>query len=127
MRPLTPSPMLDFVDGPLVDDTAALTAWLAAHDDDARQLKLPVSMDNVVIGLANFAVGTISIRVSDSALGVSLADHVRTKCKGLARCRLWLEGYWSAQTLSLRRVGERVDDDGEIRVAIEADAGESRD
>jgi hypothetical protein len=121
MRPLTPYPVLEFVDGPAVDDTPSLAGWLDAHDNDERQLRLPVSMDKLGIGVANFEVGGIAIHVSDSALGVALADHVRTKCTGQARCRLWLEGYWSANTLHLRRVGEPVGDDF-VRVAIEADS-----
>jgi hypothetical protein len=118
-RPLTPHPVLEFVDGPAVDDTPSLAAWLDAHDGDSRQLRLPVSMGNRVAGATSFEVGSIAIRVSDSALGVALADHVRTKCASQARCRLWLEGYWSANTLHLRRVGELVGD-GSVRVAIEA-------
>jgi hypothetical protein len=116
MHPLTPYPVLVFVDGPAVTDTPSLVAWLATHDGGTRQLALPVS-----IGVASFEVGGIPIHVSDSALGVSLADHVRTKCKGQARCRLWLEGYWSANTLHLRRVGELVDDDEVAWVAVEAE------
>jgi hypothetical protein len=119
-RPLTPSPVLEFVDGPTVDDTPSLAAWLDAHDNHEHQLKLPVSMDNLGIGVANFEVGEIAIHVSDSALGVALVDHVRTKSMGQARCRLWLEGYWSANTLHLRRVGELVGD-GSVCVAIEVD------
>lgn len=38
MRPLAPHPVLEFVDGPAVDDTPSLTAWLDAHDGDGRQL-----------------------------------------------------------------------------------------
>lgn len=118
-RPLTPYPVLEFVDGPAVDDTPSLAAWLAAHDGDPRQLKLPVSMEHGGTRLANFEVGGIEIHVSDSALGVSLADHVRRKCTGQPRCRLWLQGCWSANTLHLRRVGDPVGD-GCPCVAIEA-------
>jgi hypothetical protein len=127
MHPLTPYPAHVYVDGPAVADTPSLVAWLATHDGDTRQLKLPVSMDNfhgrednLGIGVMSFEVGGIPIHVSDGALGVSLADHVRTKCKGRASCRLWLEGYWSANTLHLRRVGELVSDEAAC-VAVEAE------
>jgi hypothetical protein len=146
MHPLTPYPARVYVDGPELADKPSLVAWLATHDGDARQLKLPVDMDNqpmereasphggrrpstggfqgrednLGIGVTSFEVGGIPIQVSDSALGVSLADHVRTKCKGRASCRLWLEGYWSANTLHLRRVGELVGDEAAC-VAVEAE------
>lgn len=119
-RPLTPHPVLELVDGPAVADTPSLTTWLTAHDGDARQLVLPVSMDNLGTGVANFEVGGIEIHVSDSALGIALADHVRTKCPGQTRCRLWLQGFWAANTLHLRRVGEPVGDEA-VCVSIEAD------
>ena len=126
MRPLTPYPQLDFVNGPAVADTPALSAWLSEHDGDRRLLALPVSMDNLGIEVTNFAVGSISIAVSDSALGVSLADHVRAKSEPNTRCRLWLQGFWSEGTLHLRRVGDPVD--GEVvRAAIEADQDTNRD
>jgi hypothetical protein len=123
MRPLTPYPELDFVDGPPVGDDDALANWLAAHDGDRRQLRLPVSMDNLGIAVANFVVGHIAIHVDDTALGVSLADRVRAKSEGQARLQLWLEGYWSAGTLHLRRVGDRVGEET-VRAAIEADKPE---
>jgi hypothetical protein len=121
MRPLTPYPVIEFVDGPAVDDTPSLSAWLAAHDNDERQLRLPVRMDNRCTRVENFEVGEIAIHVSDSALGVALVDHVRLECSGHARCRLWLEGYWAANTLHLRRVGEPVNDEA-VCVGIEADS-----
>jgi hypothetical protein len=125
MHPLTPYPARVYVDGPELADKPSLVAWLAIHDGDTRQLKLPVSMDKLGIGVTSFEVGGIPIQVSDSALGVSLADHVRTKCKGRASCRLWLEGYWSANTLHLRRVGELVGDEVAC-VAIEAEHREGQ-
>jgi hypothetical protein len=125
MRPLTPYPVLDYIDGPHASDTPSLAAWLAAHDGDTHLIKLPVSMDKLGVGVGNFRVGTIAIEVSDSALGVSLADRVRSKCQGLATCRLWLEGYWSANELSLRNVGERIGE-AQVCVAIEADKREGR-
>jgi hypothetical protein len=125
MHPLTPYPARVYVDGPELADKPSVVAWLATHDGDTRQLKLPVSIDNLGIGVTSFEVGGIPIHVSDGALGVSLADHVRTKCKGQASCRLWLEGYWSANTLHLRRVGELVGDEAAC-VAVEAEHRESQ-
>lgn len=122
MRPLTPSPELEFVDGPVIADADALREWLAAHDGDLRQLRLPVSMDNGV-GVSNFAVGSVAIDVDDTALGISLADRARSRCGTQARCRLWLEGYWSGSCLSLRRVGDPVSDE-DLHAAIEVEKSE---
>jgi hypothetical protein len=124
MRPLTPPPELEFVDGPAIDDTDALREWLAAHDGERRQLRLPVSMDNG-LGVSNFAVGSVAIDVDDTALGISLADRARSRCGAQARCRLWLEGYWSGGCLSLRRVGDPVGE-GNSHAAIEAEKSEGQ-
>lgn len=124
MRPLTPPPEYEFVDGPSVEDTEALCAWLQTHDGDRRQLRLPVSMEDLGVAVENFLVGCVAIDVDDTALGVSLADRVHAKSEGQTRCKLWLEGYWSSGTLHLRRVGERVDDEA-VHAKIQADEPEA--
>lgn len=99
---------LVFVDGPSAADTPALGSWLRSHEGTARQLRLPVRLPNAVGGQREGRVGTIVIAVSDTALGVSLADRVRSACRDATECQVWLEGYWSGTELELRRVGPEV-------------------
>lgn len=101
-----------FVDGPLVAETPTLLVWLRAQQDTRRQLRLPVTLAMAQGGGSprEGQVGNVGIALSDSALGVSLADRVRSACGAAAKkkCTLWLEGYWNGTRLDLRKVGPRV-------------------
>jgi hypothetical protein len=107
-RNLTPTPLLDFIDGPSATDEPALRAWLKARESDKHELRLPVAMENSGTGLRNFKVGAVAIEVDDTALGISLHDRVRALCGDAERCSAWLEGYWAQGRLSLRKAGARV-------------------
>lgn len=104
---LRPHVDVPFTRGPDLEPSAALTAWLGAQG--RRLVRIPVEI--LVEGpgrTRNARLGTLALALEDSALGISLADHVRRTCPDAATCRAWLEGYWDPSTpdvptLQLRR------------------------
>ncbi len=111
---------LRFVDGPAVAEESSLRSWLRTHEGAARQLRLPVRLPGAGGGQQEGRVGSVVIGVSDAALGVALADRVRTACGENAGCQLWLEGYWSGTQLDLRKVGPVVSEPSP-RAGVQAD------
>jgi hypothetical protein len=95
-----------YVRGPAVANSAELVAWLATQ---ARRVRLPVVIDPR--SPTHGYVGPLAIELDDTALGISLADRVRSL--GGDRCALWLEGRWtraqgSRYVLAIVHVGERI-------------------
>lgn len=91
-----------FTRGPAIAPAAELVAWLDAQRTDVgqRRVKLPVwltvsgtSIKAARIGAAD-APDAVALKLKDSALGISLADHARRACRGGGACGLWLEGKW---------------------------------
>lgn len=96
-----------YVRGPAVSDSAELVAWLATQ---VRRVRLPVVIEQR--SPTHGYVGPLAIELDDTALGISLADRLRTL--GGDRCALWLEGRWtraqgSRYVLAIVHVGERIE------------------
>lgn len=90
-----------FVFGAALVPAADLRAWLEAQRD-GRRLRLPVVLVRGPIGFllsaARLGAGpdALTIRCSDSALGVGLDDRARHAAGDAPSCALWLEGFWRA-------------------------------
>lgn len=112
-----------FVPGPEAVPGPALTAWLDAHPD--ALVKLPFTVWRGPLGeVTHAAIGAqrtppaASVKLSDTALGVSLADRLRSLCGERARCLVSLSGLWEPGALSLRGIPERLEGEGPWRAAI---------
>jgi hypothetical protein len=103
------SPTLAFVHGPSTASAGGLRKWLEHQHDTVR---LPVLVTKGASG--QILTGTkelFPLSLDDSALGVSLADRVRTACpdadqspRATDQCALWLEGTWRNAGLFVTRV-----------------------
>ena len=105
--PMTPSPVLTFVEGPALTD-AALPEWLAEQQARRTTLRLPVVVDfggPYRLGIQQAWLGSdtsdagaagMLLRLDDTAMSVSLMDHLRTACPEGARCAVWVEARWGA-------------------------------
>ena len=91
--PMTPAAAIEFEDGPLVADTAALREWLEAGGD--RLVLVPVRVQVDALGITAAHLGELPVRLDDSALGVALLDRVRQACPA-ASCTVLLEARWGA-------------------------------
>ncbi len=89
---LQPSPKRAFVRGPTLAPAETLVARLAAHT--GRLLRMPVVVERTPLGARGGTLGGVRVLLEDSALGISLADRVRTACPGEGPCTVWLEGRW---------------------------------
>lgn len=86
-----------FVAGEKAEAGPSLDAWLAAHKAD--EVKLPFTIWRGALGDVEIAaIGVVatppaeSLRLSDSALGVSLHDRLQQACGAEPRCVVWLSG-----------------------------------
>jgi hypothetical protein len=96
-----------YVRGPAIADSSELVAWLATQQ---RRVRLPVVIDRRAS--TRGYVGSLEIELDDTALGISLADRLRSL--GGDRVALWLEGRWtrpqgSRYVLAIANVGERIE------------------
>ncbi len=102
-----PRPPARFAPGPALSPTDALLAWLKQQGGERRpRLRLPVvvTFSDGHLGVAQAFVGTsidepsvgrVHLHLDDSAMGVSLIDHLRRACDPFSsRCAVWLEGMW---------------------------------
>jgi hypothetical protein len=62
---------------------------------------LPVVVQMSVLGVKSASVGTdaatsggLALKLDDGALGVGLADTLRSRCPGATSCAVWVEGQW---------------------------------
>lgn len=110
---LKPTPDWPVVHGPATDDADALARWLAAQQDfDGRPatVRLPL---HLALGPARASVKDahvvargadgLALRVSDAALGISLAERVRQAFPDADDGALWLEGQWRGDHLFVTR------------------------
>jgi hypothetical protein len=106
----TPYAPPTYVRGPAIANSSELVAWLATQ---ARRVRLPVVIDprSPMQGY----VGPVAVELDDTALGISLADRLRSIPPTFdgTRCALWLEGRWTrsqgSYVLAIVNVGERIE------------------
>jgi hypothetical protein len=112
----TPYVSPTYVRGPAVANSSELVAWLATQ---SRRVRLPVVIDPR--SPTQGYVGPVAIELDDTALGIPLADRLRSS--GGARCALWLEGRWTrsqgSYVLAIVNVGERIES---VEAATHAEA-----
>ena len=95
-----------FVAARAISGSESLVPWLRNQRDPAGKplrVRIPVllrltrpdsSVSDSWIGPEE---GRDPIRVTDSALGIPLAERVRQACPESRVCLLWLEGFWNDQ------------------------------
>lgn len=103
--PLTPSPVLSFVNGPALTD-GGLSAWLGEQQSRGSTLRLPVVVDfggpyrlgvaRAWLGSDTANPGATLLDLDDAAMSVSLLDHLRRSCPEGERCAIWVEARWGA-------------------------------
>lgn len=108
--PMQPYPDITYAKGPsTAEPKEALLKWLEAQidaDGSPKRVRMPVTIrfrDGAMRSIAGGTVGTLDIQLSDSNLGVSLADHVRRECAGKetgAACSMHLTGRWRTKARS---------------------------
>jgi hypothetical protein len=113
----TAPPTPEFVVAHSLAPKAELAAWLAQQPATAL-LRVPVELDVSVLGVRGAALGfaadRLEVKVNDSALGESLADHAMGWCPGQDRCAMWVWANWKDGGLRVTRAeaaipaGERV-------------------
>lgn len=111
---------------PLLSDPSAVRAWL--EGPGKRQVvRLPVVVHRGLFGIEDaFLAGVpadqaLRLYLDDTALGIPLAEHVRTDCPLDQSCTVWIEAVWGPTVagsplipeghhiVSVRRYGGRVD------------------
>lgn len=94
--------------GPKLNQKDLLEAWLAEAQDAV--LRLPLTIERGAYGQRTGAkLGEREVLIDDAALGLSLADRLRTTCRDQNPCRVWVEGRWrdgTIQVLHFARVVE---------------------
>jgi hypothetical protein len=96
------SPRPEFVVAQPLTPRAALFAWLG-HQPATALLRVPVELDVSVLGVRGAALGFADdrpqVKINDSALGESLADHAQMWCAGQSSCAMWLWAHWTPDGL----------------------------
>ncbi len=124
MKPATP---VDFAEGVDLTPAATLLAWLEdSANAPPRKIRLPVVVRLSVLGVESATVGIaedksgLVLKLDDGALGVGLADTLRSRCPGAPTCAVWVEGQWGElvpmpafdddgpPTFSVMRIGKLV-------------------
>lgn len=94
---------LTFTRGPDIGAKRDLVAWLDSHRVEvgkARRIRLPVWLKMGVMGIDGARIGaadgpeTVTLTLSDAALGISLYDRANKACPNQDVCAMWLEGVW---------------------------------
>lgn len=105
--PMKPYPEISYERGPAASTPKeALLKWLDAQvgaDGEPKLVRMPVTIrfDDGGMGIAGGTVGELDLRLSDSQLGVALADHVRRECQDKkAMCSMHLAGRWRSKPRS---------------------------
>lgn len=93
-------PRRKFVRGPAVQPKTEFIAWLEGHILNAgrRHIRVPLVLKQGQVGFSlqgariGSAADAIEVYADDSALGIGLANHALTQCKGRKTCAFWVEG-----------------------------------
>ncbi len=118
----TPPAPIAFTRGPAIADAAVLKSWL---DQQKGKLRLPVAVELVPVrAVGNARIGSLELKLDDTALNVSLADRAYQQCpRDGGPCVLWLEGRWKGDgAFQVTRV-DRAVRDGESTGFAEVEAG----
>lgn len=137
LQPEQPQPPAGFALGPALQPAPALLSWL---ESSRRRLRLPVVIPagwadhggDAFIGLGHHtAPDAIHLRLSDTAMGIPLATHLREACPDPSRaCAVWLDGDWGATVplpgedglvFSVRQLHRPVTADDPAHVLVAAD------
>lgn len=107
--PMTPRTAGSFVDGPSLEPSTDLLAWLendVAKAAGRKRIRLPVVAvweDEYRLSFGAVFVGTsapapsdaIHLSLDDTPMGLGIIDTLADSCpEGDAACAVWLEGYW---------------------------------
>ena len=104
--PMKPYPEISYERGPAANTSKdSLLKWLEAQvgaDGEPKLVRMPVTIRfRDGMGIEGGTVGELDIHLSDSNLGVALADHVRRECKDEnAACSMHLVGRWRSKPRS---------------------------
>jgi hypothetical protein len=95
---MTPAPTRSYVDGAAINDSATLLTWL--QQTKGTPLRLPVRVefdDQYRLAVARAEVGSLPLKLDDTAMSVPVLDQLRTLCPvNEPGCVVWLEGTWGA-------------------------------
>jgi len=93
----TALPRPEFVVAQALSPSADLLAWLA-RQPPTQLLRVPIDLDVSVLGARGAALGfagdRAQVKINDSALGESLADHAQMWCANQKSCAMWVWANW---------------------------------
>lgn len=102
----TASPAPQFVVAQALSPKAELRVWLDTQAATTL-LRVPVELDVSVLGVSGASLGfgsdRLQVKVNDSALGESLADHARSWCPDQNTCAMWVWANWKDGTLRVTK------------------------
>ena len=83
--------------GPILSDSQTLLDWLAG-DGKGELIQLPVNVTRSPLGVGGGQLvgGTLSLKLDDGAMSVSLFERLDQTCGREGPCVVWLEGFWGA-------------------------------
>lgn len=109
----TALPKPEFVVARALLPKADLLAWLNQQPASVL-LRVPVEIEFSVLGVSGALLGLegdrLQVKVNDSALGESLADHAQGWCPDQSSCAMWVWANWKDGVLRVTRA------EGAIRV-----------
>jgi hypothetical protein len=80
--------------GPSLLPASALKQWLDGVGDAVVRVPITVKAGGVPGEPWDLAIGELSVKLNDSALGVSFEERVRQVSQGQRPVRVWVEGRW---------------------------------
>lgn len=94
----TARPAPEFVVAQALSPRAELLAWLDSQAATTL-LRVPVELEVSVLGVGGAALGfgddRLEVKINDSALGESLADHAQSWCSDQRTCAMWVWATWN--------------------------------
>lgn len=102
----TARPAPEFVVAQALSPKSELLAWLGKQATSTL-LRVPVELEVSVLGVSGAALGfgsdRLEVKINDSALGESLADHAQSWCGDQSTCAMWVWATWQDGTLRVTR------------------------
>ncbi|MFT3712007.1 MAG: hypothetical protein QM817_30565 [Archangium sp.] len=88
--------------GPSITSEGPLKAWLDGVGNGVIRVPLTVVSGGFPGEPWVLKIGALSVKMNDSALGVSFEDRVRQVSKGSRPVRVWVEGRWDAANTTVK-------------------------
>ena len=111
-------PVDDFIPTVAVSPPEALLQWFQGEGSGQR-VRVPMVVTPSPLGVSTGYIAAsakvpeaegLSLHLDDSALGIALADRIRTDCPADVPCAVWVEGHFGPTVVSLEPPGSSTGD-----------------